>query len=435
MKIAIVGSGVIGVTAAYWLAHGGHEVTVIDRQEGAGLETSFANGGFLSPSMPEPWNTPGCWRVLLGSLGRSDAPLQIRFKALPSLVGWGAAFLRNSEPSAFARNTVNNLRLALDSLEALKWLRREEDIRYASGAAGALKLFRSRASFDLALAAAERLQYAGLKFRGLSREETVAVEPGLTAVAAQLIGSIHYGVDEVGDAYAFCVALAERARRKGVEFLFGTRVTSLEVRSNCVVGVQTSAGRVAADQYVLAAGSYSPLLAAPIGVRLPIRPAKGYSVTFDQPVSGIALRLPIVDDDLHAGLIPLGRTLRLAGTAEFAGFDLTLRPERIRNLVTLARQLLPAAGLNCASAKPWCGLRPMSPDGVPIIGRTSISNLWVSTGHGHLGWTMAAGSAKLLADVMSGGKPSLDPRPYSLDRFGALEIRRAKGHARTAAET
>lgn len=412
------------------LARAGHQVTVIDRQEGAGRETSFANGGFLSPSMPEPWNTPGCWRVLLGSLGRSDAPLQLRFKALPSLVGWGIAFLRNSEPSGFARNSVSNLLLSIHSLEVLKRLRQEAQIEYASGAVGALKLFRSRATFDHALAAAERLQDAGLSFRRLSRDETVAVEPALTPVAAQLIGSIHYFVDEVGDAYSFCVALAERARQQGVEFLFGTSVTSLEVRSSTVMGVQTSAGQVTADQYVLAAGSYSPLLAAPIGVPIPVRPAKGYSVTFDLPDTGFALRLPVVDDDLHAGVIPLERALRIAGTAEFAGFDLTLRRERIRRLVQLAQEIFPAAGLNPASAKSWCGLRPMSADGVPIIGKTSVSNLWVSTGHGHLGWTMAAGSAKLLADMISGEAPSLDPQPYSWGRFRPMRFARTNRDAR-----
>lgn len=430
MKIAIVGSGVIGVTAAYLLARAGHRVTVIDRQEGAGRETSFANGGFLSPSMPEPWNTPGCWRLLLSSLGRSDAPLQLRFKALPSLAGWGISFLRNSELSAYERNTVSNLRLSLHSLEVLKWLRQEAQIEYASSAAGALKLFRSCTAFDHALAAADRLQQAGLTFRRLSRDQTVAVEPALAPVAARLIGSIHYRLDEVGDAYGFCVALAERARQRGVEFLFGTSVTSLEVRSSTVIGVQTSAGRVTADQYVLAAGSYSPLLAAPIGVRIPVRPAKGYSVTFDLPDSGVALGLPVVDDDLHAGVIPLGRALRIAGTAEFAGFDLTLRRERIRSLMQLAQEILPTAGLNPASAKPWCGLRPMSADGVPIIGRTSVSNLWVSTGHGHLGWTMAAGSAKLLANMISGEAPSLDPQPYSLDRFSSHRIRGTNRDAR-----
>jgi D-amino-acid dehydrogenase len=417
MKIAIVGAGLIGVTAAHFLRRHGHEITVIDRREGPGLEASYANGALLCPSMPEPWNTPGCWRVLAHSLGRADSPLQLRLKALPSLASWGVAFLRNSKPAAYERNALSNVRLALHSLTVLKSLRRELRIDYTGAASGALKIFRSSIALDRALAGANGLRAEGLVFRRVSRQELICLEPALAPIARELAGAIYYEADEVGDAYRFCLGLADGARRNGVEFCFGTTVSEFEVRSNTVRAIRTSRGRLTADQYVLAAGSYSPLLTRSLGIRLPVKPAKGYSVTFDPPQRGSALKTPLVDDDLHAVVVPLGGAVRVAGTAEFAGFDLRLRPERIHNLIDLAERLLPQAGLNSSMAKPWCGLRPMSPDGVPIIGPTPLPNLWASTGHGHLGWTMAAGSAEMLADMMRGAAPAIDPAPYTPARF------------------
>lgn len=420
MKIVIIGSGLIGVTSAYLLRRRGHEVTVIERREGPGQETSFANGAFLSPSMPEPWNAPGCWRVLLASLGRSDAPLQLRLRALPSLARWGLEFLRNSQLELYQRNTVSNLRMALHSMEVLQSLRNETLIEYDRKSAGAVKIFRSSAALAAARSAASRLSRDGLIYRTLSPQETVRVEPGLLPIASQLKGGIYYAGDEVGDAYRFCSRLGECARAEGVEFAFGTTVSALEVRSRTIAAVRTRDGRrLIADQYVLAAGSYTASLAGSLGLRLPVKPAKGYSVTFRWRERSSGLRVPIIDDDLHAAIVPLGGALRVAGTAEFAGFDLALRPERVRNLVNLAHRVLPSLDLAAADAKPWCGLRPMSADGVPIIGPTQIPNLWVSTGHGHLGWTMAAGSAELLADLMCGEPPALDPSPYAPSRFAS----------------
>ena len=419
MHVLIIGSGLIGLTTAYFLRRRGCQVTVVDRQEGPGRETSFANGGLLTPSMPEPWNAPGCWRELLSSLGRSDSELKLRLRAVPGSFAWGVMFLRNSRRTLFERNTRSNLRLALFSLRTMASLRAQVQIEYAGAAAGSLKIFRGRTELDQAVAAAERLHTDGLSFRRLSREETVAIEPALAPIADQLAGAIHYDADELGDAHRFCVALSERAREQGVEFVFGTVVSRLEVRSGRVTAVLSRDGPRVADQYVLAAGSYSTPLLRPLGISLPVRPAKGYSVTFDHAAPEGALRIPLVDDELHAAVTPLGGAIRVAGTAEFAGYDLALRPERVGNLVRLAQKLLPRAGLDPAKARPWCGLRPMAADGVPIIGPTPISNLWVNTGHGHLGWTLAAGSAQLLADLLDAQTPALDPAAYALARFGA----------------
>jgi D-amino-acid dehydrogenase len=436
MKVLVIGSGLIGLTTAYFLKQRGHDVTVIDRQEGPARETSFANGALLTPSMPEPWNAPGCWRVLLSSLGRSDAALQLRLKALPALAGWGITFVRNSAPAAFERNTLANLRLALYSLRVMRDLREDARIDYGRAARGTLKVFRTAAAMDRAVTCAARLATEGLSLRRLTRGETVEMEPALAPIGDQLAGAIHYRADETGDAYRFSLTLAEHLWQRSAEFRFRTQVSSLEVRSGRVVAVvsQSESGpeRLTADAYVIAAGSYSTPLLRPLGVRVPVRPAKGYSVTFEHPhppfahplpQSGegeeerSALKIPIVDDDMHAAVVPIGGGIRVAGTAEFAGFDLRLRPERVRNLVSLAQRILPKAGLDPAAAKPWCGLRPMSADGVPIIGRTRISNLWVNTGHGHLGWTMAAGSGELLADLMSEETPGIEPGPYDLRRF------------------
>jgi D-amino-acid dehydrogenase len=418
VKVVVIGAGLIGLTAAYSLRKRGHEVTVIERQEGPGRETSFANGTLLTPSMPEPWNTPGCWRVLLSSLGRTDAPLQLRLRALPSLTGWGLKFLANSKPEAFERNTLSNLRLALYSRQLLASLRRETNIHYGAAARGSLRVFRSAEAMSKTLAAAERLAADGLIFRRLSRSETVELEPALAPIAEELTGAIHYGDDESGDAYHFCVALADYLRARGVTFSLGTSVSMFEVRLGCVAAARCTGQRFTGEHYVIAAGSYSAPLLRPLGIHLPVRPAKGYSVTFQ--ASQHALGIPIVDDDMHAAVVPVGAAIRVAGTAEFAGFDLMLRPDRVRNLTNLAQQLLPQAQLDAATARPWCGLRPMSPDGVPIIGATPIPNLWVNTGHGHLGWTMAAGSGDLLAKLMSGESAAIDPAPYSPRRFAEL---------------
>ena len=417
MKALIIGSGLLGITSAYSLSRRGWEVTVLDRQDGPGRETSFANGSLLTPSMPEPWNAPGSWRVLLKSIGRSDSPLKLRLKALPHLGGWGTGFLRNSSAERYHRNTVKNLKLALHSIEVLARLRQDTGIEYDCALRGSLRVIRDAAALERALEWAETLRRDGLTYRRLTPREIVTMEPALAPIAQQLAGGIHYPVDETGNAYKFCVGLTEHARRGGVDFRFGTPVTGIEVRQGNVAAVLSGGTRFTADRYIMAAGSYSPLLLKEIGIKVPIRPAKGYSITFERPQLDPPFRQPVADDDFHAVVVPLGNVIRVAGTAEFTGYDLALTEARIRNLVALVNQVLPAGGFDRQQAKPWCGLRPMSVDGVPIIGPTPIGNLWLNTGHGHLGWTMAAGSGQLLSDLMTGGSPGVDPEDYALARF------------------
>lgn len=245
----------------------------------------------------------------------------------------------------------------------------------------------------------------------------MALEPALAPIRGRLAGGIHYPVDEMGNAYKFCVGLADHARRAGVDFRFQTPVTGIEVHRGSVTAVRSGDQRFCADRYVVAAASYSPLLLRALGLKVPVRPAKGYSITFERPPLDPPFRVPVADDDFHAVVVPLENVIRVAGTAEFTGYDLSLPEARIENLLTLLRQVLPNGGFERAGAQPWCGLRPMSVDGVPIIGPTPIANLWTNTGHGPLGWTMAAGSGHLLSQLLAGGSPAVEPDDYALARF------------------
>lgn len=418
MKFIVIGSGLIGVTTAYFLRDRGHDVTVIDREADAARGASFANGGLLTPSMPEPWNAPGCWRVLASSLSRSDSALQLRWRALPQLTRWGISFLRNSSVARFERSARSNLRLALYSLEILGSLRQRLGLEYGHAACGTLRLFRTPAALSRVASAAERWASEGLGFRRLSPAEVVDLEPALESLRDQLAGALHYQVDESGDARRFCESLAAEARRRGVEFRFGIDISSLNVRSNRIVEAVSPQEVFSGDQYIVAAGSYSSLLLRNIGVHTPVQPVKGYSITIEEFQSRRRLEIPVIDDDLHAAVTPLGNVIRVAGTAEFAGYDRTLTSTRIQNLKKLLKAILPELQYNPAAVKEWCGLRPVCSDGVPIIGQTPIANLLVNTGHGPLGWTMAAGSAHLLTEIISGNSPRIDPAPFSVARFG-----------------
>jgi D-amino-acid dehydrogenase len=367
--------------------------------------------------MSEPWNSPGCWSALLTSLWRRDSPLQLHLASLPTLIGWGVTFLRNARRATFERNTVRNAHLALYSLAVMESLRTRTGFDPTQVTLGSLKVFRSHAALEHALHDAHRLSEAGLKSRALSPAEAIALEPALAGVAQHLAGAIHYPDDEVADAYRFCVEMARQAQTDGVMFRFDTRVTALERTRNSITAVRTEQGPLVADRYVIAAGSYSTPLLRTCGIDLPVRPAKGYSITLSPRAGSPRLRTALVDDGLHAVAVPLGGVIRVAGTAEFADYDESIRPARIANLGRLMRELLPAVQYDTAHVSPWCGLRAMSADGVPIIGDTAISNLFLNTGHGHLGWTMAAGSAQLLADMLSAQPIQIDASPYSPTRF------------------
>jgi D-amino-acid dehydrogenase len=417
LHVVVVGGGLIGLSTAYFLLRRGAAVTVVERRDGPGRETSFANGGMMTPSMAEPWNSPNVAAQLLRSIGRRDAPLVIRLRAVPSLRGWGIRFLCNSMPSRFDRNTVKNIKLSRYSIEACALVRQETGIAYERSPTGTLRIFRRVHSLEQAARRAEFLRNHGVSFEVLDRARTVSLEPALGDVAAQLAGSIYFRDDEVGNAQLFCEGVASAVRAAGGQLLFDTVVTGWRRRGARLDAALTAQHALTADAFVLAAGSYSPALVRSLGMRVPVQPAKGYSVTIPAP-SG-APRVPVIDDALHAAVVPIGPSLRLVGTAEFAGFDLKVAPARMAALLALLDQLYPGifARADHAAARSWTGLRPMSADGVPILGRTAIENLYINTGHGPLGWSMAAGSGRAVADLISGADPEIDLRDYSLARF------------------
>jgi D-amino-acid dehydrogenase len=418
VRVVVIGAGLQGVATAWFLAREGCEVTVLERAAAPAQGTSHANAGMLTPSMADPWNAPGILRHLLGWLGREDAPFLLRARALPSLAGWGLAFLAHARPERFRASLERNLRLATYSLEVLGELRTALDLQYDQRTAGTIKVFRDARALDAAAARLELLARAGLAVRALTPQQAVQVEPALGPVRERLAGAFHCPQDESGDARAFTEALARRAAEAGARFHFGRAVTALQSDGDRIVAAATAEGPVAGDLFVLAAGPWSAPLLAPLGARLPVRPVKGYSITVPIGAWEGAPRMPVVDDALHAAATPLGDRLRVAGTAELAGDDLSLPPARIENLHALLLELFPsyAPHLDRARAEPWAGLRPVCADGVPLIGRYRWSNLFLNTGHGHLGWTLAAGSARLLADLVLGLAPAIDAAPYRAER-------------------
>lgn len=416
MRVVVIGAGLIGLASAYCLQRQGAQVTVLEREAGPGQGTSFANGALLHPSLVDPWNAPGVLGLLLRNLGRDDSPMLLRARALPSLMGWGLRFVRESSPRRFARNTQRNLELARHSLAQMAKLREDTGLQYHQYCRGSLSIYRDEAA---AAAARTAAQGHGMPFEWLDRDGLVAAEPMLADVAPQLAGGMHFREDEGGDAHVFCNALADVLRQRGVAIELGCAATGFDTAGANVHAVLAADRRFDADAVVLCAGVWSTALARRLQLRLPVRPAKGYSITL--PVgAGPAPRLPVVDHGLHAAVVPVGTDrLRVAGTAEFTGMNLSISPARVANLESLLRRIYPAlaARTGAADIRAWAGLRPMSADGVPLIGGTHWENLFVNTGHGHLGWTLAAGSGQLVADIVAGRTGSIDARDYAPDRF------------------
>lgn len=418
--IAIVGAGLIGLATAWALHRDGHRVAVFEREATVGHGTSFANGALLHPSLSRPWNTPGVWRELVAQLGREDAALLLRLRAVPSLARWGVRFLAQSGARAHLCNAALNLALARHSQRTMAALRAHTgmaEVAYHAYFRGSISAFRSADS----LAAAQRIAVAdGIPHRRLERDALVAAEPALAPVAAALSGGLHFGGDEAGDAPAFCAALAAWLVGQGQRVETGVAVNAIQVERGRVRGLVTARGVEPAQAVVVCAGPWAHTLLHPHHVPWPVAPVKGYSLTLPNRSVDTAVpapRTPVVDHALHVAITPVGaNALRVAGTAEFAGFDLSLNPARIANLKRLLAALYPqvAAASPDAQVRPWAGLRPMTPDGVPRIGPTHIEGLFVNGGHGHLGWTLAAGSADVLAALYAGRAPAVAGLPGTM---------------------
>ena len=416
VKITVIGSGLLGLTTAYFLAKTGHQVTIIDRQEGPALETSFANGGLLTPSLCDPWNAPGVFTKMLGWLGHEDSPVLLRPRALPSLATWGLNFLWQSGTSRFQANMRKNVRLARYNLRVMADLRSDIGLSAFSGGQGSLKICRDQETLDHVIALSKILEQESTPFEVVDKQRAFEIEPALGALGDKVVGGMLFPEDEFGDAHQFCIELAAAAEQLGVTFAYQTTVTGFKIMTDKITHVVTDQGLYESDAIVLAAGSYSTGLAKSVGVRLPVRPCKGYSLTVPVGSWADAPKTPVIDDMLHAVVTPLGDTLRVAGTAEFNGYDTAINAKRVDNLYQLLAGIYPEFSpfLDRDKAVPWTGLRPVTASGVPVIGRTAIRNLFVNTGHGHLGWTMAAGSGKALSDLINGANPSLNMQDYQL---------------------
>lgn len=417
MKVLVLGAGVIGVTSAWYLAQDGHEVTVVDRQPGAGLETSFANAGEVSPGYSAPWAAPGVPLKALRWMVSRHAPLILRPQADPAMLPWLVRMLMNCTASAYAVNKARMVRLAEYSRDCLRLLRAETGIAYDQRMLGTLQLFRDPAQVEAAAKDIAVLRDSGVTFELLDREGCLRAEPGLRGAADRIAGGLRLPDDETGDCHMFTAALAALAAARGVRFRFGLAVRSLQVESGRVVGAVTAEGVARADAVVVALGSHSPALVRPLGLRLPVYPVKGYSLTL--PISDDT-RAPVstvMDETYKVAITRLGDRIRVGGLAELAGFDLRLHAGRRATLLHSVEGLFAGRG-DAARATFWCGLRPMTPDGTPVVGRSPVPGLWLNTGHGTLGWTMAAGSGRLLSDLMSGARPAIEAADLGIARYG-----------------
>lgn len=414
MKVLILGAGVVGVSSAWYLAKAGHEVTVIDRQPGAGLETSFANGGQISVSHAEPWSNPHAPLRALSWMGREDAPLLFRLRWDTALFDWSWRFLRECTPARTRENIRDIVTLALYSRDQLKALRGETAIEYEHLERGILHVYTDEKEFAAAIEACRVMREFGCDRKTLDADACVAIEPALKAARPALVGGDYTVADESGDAQRFTRNLAALCVDQGVQFRYGTTVIRLTKSAGVISGVlvETPVGDeiLTADAYVLALGSYTPLLLRPLGMRLPVYPAKGYSATIPLSDDSVAPTVAMTDDGHKIVFSRLGQRLRVAGTAEFNGYNTELNTVRCQALIKRTHQLFPELR-PAGEPEFWCGLRPSTPSNVPFVGRASIPNLFLNTGHGTLGWTMACGSGRVLTDLMSGREPEIRLRP------------------------
>jgi len=420
MRALVLGSGVIGVTTAWYLARQGHEVTIVDRQPGPALETSFANAGQVSPGYSTPWAAPGIPTKALKWLFQRHAPLAIRPDGTLFQLRWLASMLANCTEERYAVNKERMLRLSEYSRDCLKSLRAELDLPYEGRQRGTLQVFRTAAQMAAIEKDVRVLREAGVPFELLERARLAEVEPALAHVSDRLVGGLRLPGDETGDCRLFTERLAEAAAGLGVTFRYGQAIERLEHGPDGIAAVVVTGAsgtcRLVADQYVLAAGSYSRALLAPLALDLPVYPLKGYSLTLPIVDADSAPASTVMDETYKIAITRFDDRIRVGGMAEVAGFDLRLNPRRRETLQKVVTDLFPKGG-DARAATFWTGLRPMTPDGTPVVGATRHRNLWLNTGHGTLGWTMACGSGRLLADLISQRRPDISAEGLGIDRY------------------
>ena len=413
MAIVVLGAGAVGTATAWYLRKSGHEVVLVERQPEAAMETSWGNGGVIHASEVEPWSQPGMPMRIIKWLGKENAPLLLRYGAIPHMLRWGAQFARNCTPEKFRENAKSNLHLALHSLRSLQEIGAETGIDYDRATRGVLKIYRSGQSLDGAERSTAFLARHGLLYERVGAERCVELEPALKDTKSTLAGALYFARDEVGDCNKFTQGLAAACAAGGVQCRFGETVQKIETPSGRVQAVITDKGRIAADAVVVAMGSFTAPLLARNGIRVPIYPVKGISITFGRAGWDTAPTLPVIDDSKLFGLVPIGDRMRISGSAEITGYDTTPAAARAEAIIANASFTFPEMRrhFDIAKSRVWAGLRPVSPSGTPIIGETRIRGLWINAGHGHLGWTLSCGSGRLIADLMDSRDPGIPLLP------------------------
>ncbi|KRD67000.1 D-amino acid dehydrogenase [Ensifer sp. Root278] len=415
MKVIVLGAGIIGVTSAYQLAKAGHEVTVIDRQPGPALETSFANAGEVSFGYCSPWAAPGIPMKAMKWLFMEHAPLILRPKVDTAMLSWMVRMLSNCTSKRYAINKSRMLRLADYSRISLATLRAETGIAYDERMQGTLQLFRTQQQLDASGKDVKALAADGIPYEVLDRDGCIRVEPALKHVREKIVGGLLTPKDETGDCFKFSNALAKKAEELGVRFNYGSIIRGLDVEGGRIRGVVTAHGTLQGDAVVVALGSFSPLLVRPHGIRLPVYPVKGYSLTIPIIDASRAPESTVMDETFKIAITRLGDRIRVGGMAEISGYTNDLGEPRRLTLQHSVTDLFPGGDVSKASF--WSGLRPMTPDGTPVIGATRVAGLYLNTGHGTLGWTMSSGSARVIADLVSGRKSEIDATDLAIARY------------------
>lgn len=432
MKVIVLGGGVIGTTTAYYLARSGAEVVVLDRQSSVAQETSFANAGQVSPGYSTPWAAPGIPFKAMKWMFQKHAPLSIRPDGSLFQLRWMAAMLKNCSADRYAINKERMMRVAEYSRTCLRQLRADTGIAYEHRSQGTLQLFRTQAQLDAVQRDVAVLKECGVPYELLDRDQLTTVEPALAQARERLTGGLRLPNDETGDCHMFTQALAKLARGLGVDFRFDQTVEGLVTEGNRITGVRVGNEVLTADRYVLAFGSYSRSFLEPLGLKLPVYPVKGYSLTVPLLNPELAPQSTVLDETYKVAVTRFDNRIRVGGMAELAGFDLSLNPRRRATLEMVVSDLFPGGDL--PKAEFWTGLRPMTPDSTPIVGATPYSNLLLNTGHGTLGWTMACGSGKLVADLVMDHTPEIRTDGLGLSRYlPPARARSAHAHSAGAA--
>ncbi len=415
MKVIVLGAGIVGITSAYQLAKAGHDVTVVDRETGPALETSFANAGQVSFGYCSPWAAPGIPQKAVKWLFMEHAPLILRPKVDGAMLSWLLKMLSNCTSGRYAINKSRMLRLADYSRLSLAALRDETGIAYDEGMRGTLQLFRTQQQLDASAKDVKALAADGIPYEVLDRDGCIEAEPALAHARDKFVGGLLTPRDETGDCYKFATALATKAVELGVRFQYATTVHGLDIEGSHIRGVMTDKGKLNADAVVVALGSFSASLLKPLGIKLPVYPVKGYSLTI--PIEDVS-RSPqstIMDETYKIAITRLGDRIRVGGMAEISGYSNNLDEARRRTLEHSVTDLFPGGDVRKATF--WSGLRPMTPDGTPVIGPTRIAGLFLNTGHGTLGWTMSTGSARVISDLVSDRKPEIDATDLAISRY------------------